>query len=264
MSLLIQNGRIVTATRRFCRRRAGRGRDDRRRRPARGGAGRRRGGRRRRASSCSPGSSTRTCTSTCRSWARTPRTLRLGQPGGAGRRHDDAHRNVLPGPQRRSAGGVRAVAVQGRRAARATTRFTWACRGSTRRPTAAIREIAARGIASLKVFLAYKGAFGIDDGELFNTLTLAKELGADRHRPLRERNARGRAAAAAARRGQDGPRVARAVAAAAGRGRGRAPPDDVRRADRRPRVLRPHLVPRGARGGRRPPGCAACRRGSRR
>jgi dihydropyrimidinase len=42
---------------------------------------------------------------------------------------------------------------------------------------AAIREISARGIASLKVFLAYKGAFGIDDGELFNTLTLAKELG---------------------------------------------------------------------------------------
>jgi dihydropyrimidinase len=42
---------------------------------------------------------------------------------------------------------------------------------------AAIREIAARGIASLKVFLAYKGAFGIDDGELFATLALAKELG---------------------------------------------------------------------------------------
>jgi len=42
---------------------------------------------------------------------------------------------------------------------------------------AAIREIAARGVASLKVFLAYKGAFGIDDEELFNTLSLAKELG---------------------------------------------------------------------------------------
>jgi dihydropyrimidinase len=41
----------------------------------------------------------------------------------------------------------------------------------------AIREISARGVASLKVFLAYKGAFGIDDGELFNTLALAKELG---------------------------------------------------------------------------------------
>lgn len=41
----------------------------------------------------------------------------------------------------------------------------------------AIREIARRGVASLKVFLAYKGAFGIDDGELYNTLKLAKELG---------------------------------------------------------------------------------------
>jgi dihydropyrimidinase len=41
----------------------------------------------------------------------------------------------------------------------------------------AIEEIANRGIASLKVFLAYKGAFGIDDGELFQTLSLAKRLG---------------------------------------------------------------------------------------
>ena len=41
----------------------------------------------------------------------------------------------------------------------------------------AIREIARRGVASLKVFLAYKGAFGVTDEELFNTLTLAKELG---------------------------------------------------------------------------------------
>ncbi|MAT71138.1 MAG: dihydropyrimidinase [Planctomycetaceae bacterium] len=42
---------------------------------------------------------------------------------------------------------------------------------------AALREIANRGVASLKVFLAYKGAFGIDDGELYDTLSLAKELG---------------------------------------------------------------------------------------
>jgi dihydropyrimidinase len=34
------------------------------------------------------------------------------------------------------------------------------------------------GIASFKVFLAYKGAFGIDDHELFQTLKTAKELGA--------------------------------------------------------------------------------------
>jgi dihydropyrimidinase len=42
---------------------------------------------------------------------------------------------------------------------------------------AAIREIASRGVASLKVFLAYKGAFGVTDEELFSTLSLAKELG---------------------------------------------------------------------------------------
>ncbi len=40
-----------------------------------------------------------------------------------------------------------------------------------------LREIVARGISSFKVFLAYKGAFGIDDAELYQTLKLAKELG---------------------------------------------------------------------------------------
>ena len=40
-----------------------------------------------------------------------------------------------------------------------------------------LREIVQRGIASFKIFLAYKGAFGIDDTELYNTLRLAKELG---------------------------------------------------------------------------------------
>ncbi len=33
------------------------------------------------------------------------------------------------------------------------------------------------GITSFKVFLAYRGAFGIDDRELYQTLSLAKELG---------------------------------------------------------------------------------------
>lgn len=42
---------------------------------------------------------------------------------------------------------------------------------------AAIREITNRGVASLKVFLAYKGALGVDDAELFATLALAKQLG---------------------------------------------------------------------------------------
>jgi dihydropyrimidinase len=40
-----------------------------------------------------------------------------------------------------------------------------------------LREIVNRGISSFKIFLAYKGAFGIDDGELYHTLKLAKELG---------------------------------------------------------------------------------------
>jgi len=42
---------------------------------------------------------------------------------------------------------------------------------------AQLREIVADGIASFKVFLAYKGAFGVDDAELYQTLKLAKELG---------------------------------------------------------------------------------------
>jgi dihydropyrimidinase len=40
-----------------------------------------------------------------------------------------------------------------------------------------LREIVRRGISSFKIFLAYKGAFGIDDAELYRTLTLARELG---------------------------------------------------------------------------------------
>jgi dihydropyrimidinase len=42
---------------------------------------------------------------------------------------------------------------------------------------AQLREIVSRGISSFKIFLAYKGAFGIDDGELYRTLKLARELG---------------------------------------------------------------------------------------
>ncbi len=42
---------------------------------------------------------------------------------------------------------------------------------------AQLREIVARGVSSFKIFLAYKGAFGIDDTELYRTLKLARELG---------------------------------------------------------------------------------------
>ena len=40
-----------------------------------------------------------------------------------------------------------------------------------------LREIVDDGVASFKVFLAYKGFFGVNDEELFHTLKLAKELG---------------------------------------------------------------------------------------
>ena len=42
---------------------------------------------------------------------------------------------------------------------------------------AELREIVRQGVGSFKVFLAYKGAFGVDDAELWQTLTLARELG---------------------------------------------------------------------------------------
>jgi dihydropyrimidinase len=42
---------------------------------------------------------------------------------------------------------------------------------------AQLREIVSRGNTSFKIFLAYKGAFGIDDTELYRTLKLARELG---------------------------------------------------------------------------------------
>ena len=40
-----------------------------------------------------------------------------------------------------------------------------------------LREIVRQGVASFKIFLAYKGAFGIDDSELYRALSLARELG---------------------------------------------------------------------------------------
>ncbi|MEO0474859.1 MAG: dihydropyrimidinase [Planctomycetota bacterium] len=40
-----------------------------------------------------------------------------------------------------------------------------------------LRKVVDDGITSLKVFLAYKGAFGVEDQELYQACTLAKELG---------------------------------------------------------------------------------------
>jgi dihydropyrimidinase len=42
---------------------------------------------------------------------------------------------------------------------------------------AQLREIVRDGTTSFKIFLSYKNFFGVDDSELYQTLTLAKELG---------------------------------------------------------------------------------------
>ena len=52
--------------------------------------------------------------------------------------------------------------------------------GVTRFDTASanqLRQIVEQGVGSFKIFLAYKGAFGLGDAELWQTLKLAKELG---------------------------------------------------------------------------------------
>src|SRR6202165_2813770 len=41
-----------------------------------------------------------------------------------------------------------------------------------------LREIVGDGIASFKIFLAYKNFFGVDDGEMYQILDLARTLGA--------------------------------------------------------------------------------------
>jgi dihydropyrimidinase len=40
-----------------------------------------------------------------------------------------------------------------------------------------LREIVSDGISSFKIFLAYKGFFGVDDAEMYQAMTLARELG---------------------------------------------------------------------------------------
>jgi dihydropyrimidinase len=46
------------------------------------------------------------------------------------------------------------------------------------RTAEALTEIVADGIASFKIFLAYKNFFGVDDAEMYEAMTLARKLGA--------------------------------------------------------------------------------------
>ncbi len=83
-----------------------------------------------------------------------------------------------------------------------------------------LREIVADGTASFKIFLSYKNFFGVDDGEMFQTLTLAKELGVitTAHCENAELVAQLQAQLIAA--GKNRPRMARTEPARVGRGRG--------------------------------------------
>ncbi|HXQ81381.1 MAG TPA: dihydropyrimidinase [Opitutaceae bacterium] len=67
----------------------------------------------------------------------------------------------------------------GQAAGRSACDFTFHM-GATRfdeKSESQLREIVRRGVSSFKIFLAYKGAFGIDDTELYRVLKLARELG---------------------------------------------------------------------------------------
>ena len=96
-----------------------------------------------------------------------------------------------------------------------------------------LREIVQRGIASFKIFLAYKGAFGIDDTELFHTLAAGERVGRDRDSPLRERDTHRGTAAIAAGRWKDRSPVARTVTPHPRGSGGCASLDDICRTDGR-------------------------------
>ena len=64
-----------------------------------------------------------------------------------------------------------------RQPAPATSPSTWASLATTTEAEHDLREIVRRGVSSFKVFLAYKGAFGVTDEQLYKTLVLAKSLG---------------------------------------------------------------------------------------
>ena len=108
---------------------------------------------------------------------------------------------------------------------------------------AQLREIVRDGISSFKIFLAYKNFFGVDDGEMYQTLALAKNAGCHHDCALRERGTRRPTAATAARRRQDRAGVARAEPSGIRRSRGNRAVRDVSREHRRHRVCRSPVLP---------------------
>src|ERR1700732_1210311 len=68
-----------------------------------------------------------------------------------------------------------------------------------------LREIVSDGTTSFKIFLSYKNFFGLEDGEMYQTLTLAKELGVIVAAHCENAELVGRLQQALLRRGKTGP-----------------------------------------------------------
>ena len=178
LALLIKDGEIVTADCRyvadiFCEGETITRIDRDLAAPAR-----RRGRSTPRANTSSPASSIRTCTSTCPSWARSPRTptrpaARPRWSGGT----TTLIEMCCPARADDALAGFELWMAQAEGKSACDFTFHMGVTKFDAKTEAQLREIVRRGISSFKIFLAYKGAFGIDDAELYHTLKLAKELG---------------------------------------------------------------------------------------
>ena len=133
----------------------------------------------RRTSWCSPALSIRTCIFICRLWARMRKTITSRQSkaalaGGT----TTLIEMVCPGPQDEPLAALEEW--QSKAAALTAIDYTFHM-GVVRFDGLAqtqLREIVTEhGIASYKVFLAYKGALDLPDEHLFRLMTMAKKLG---------------------------------------------------------------------------------------
>ncbi len=128
----------------------------------------------------SPASSIRTCTFICRSWARSRRTLTRRRASAALVGGTTTLIEMIC-PRATVSKPMEAFELWlGKAQGKSACDFTFHM-GVTRYDAGTQKAISrnreARHQLSFKIFLAYKGAFGITDEELYRTLKLAKELG---------------------------------------------------------------------------------------
>ena len=161
-----------------------------------------------------PASSIRTSTWSCRSWARCRPTTSSPAPPRASRAARPASSTSA---SRRAASRCSKGSRSGSGAARRrspTTRYHMAITGWTDRTAEEMRAVVQQhGITSFKVFMAYKGAIMVDDGELYQVMKQAGEARRGRDRARRERRRGVQPAEGAGRGRQARARVPSGVAA---------------------------------------------------